>query len=272
MPSTPSSRCWAAPTWICRCCRSTWPRVPDVPRRVYDVARTIPPGTTLSYGEIADRLGCRGLSRAVGQALGRNPFLIVVPCHRVLAAGGRLGGFSANGGITTKLRLLAIEGRQAAATPSLFDGDGAFGFDQRRGRGASARVRPGHGAAHRRGRAVRDGAQDHAEPVCGAGRVDRLPAAHRQGRRDHLRARAARCSHAPITGRPPSRSCASATSGFAAPASRTPSCSRCATSRGEAWSGELPTLAEVAADGRRGGDRRGSPRCAASAAGPSRCC
>ena len=57
------------------------------------------------------------------------PSLIVVPCHRVLAAGGRVGGFSASGGITTKLRLLAIEGRRAAATPSLFDGDGAFGFD-----------------------------------------------------------------------------------------------------------------------------------------------
>jgi O-6-methylguanine DNA methyltransferase len=104
--------------------------VPEFHRRVYDVARTIPAGATLSYGEIADRLGSRGLSRAVGQALGRNPFLIVVPCHRVLAAGGRLGGFSASGGITTKLRLLAIEGRKAAATPSLFDGDGAFDFDK----------------------------------------------------------------------------------------------------------------------------------------------
>ena len=104
--------------------------VPDFHRRVYDVARTIPPGKTLSYGEIADRLGSRGLSRAVGQALGRNPFPIVVPCHRVLAAGGRVGGFSASGGITTKLRLLAIEGRHASTTPSLFDGDGAFGFDR----------------------------------------------------------------------------------------------------------------------------------------------
>ena len=102
--------------------------LPDFHRRVYDVARTIGPGQTLSYGEIADRLGSRGLSRAVGQALGRNPFLIVVPCHRVLAAGGRVGGFSASGGITTKLRLLAIEGR-AVAAPSLFDGDGAYAFD-----------------------------------------------------------------------------------------------------------------------------------------------
>ena len=101
-----------------------------LPRRVYEVARTIAPGETLSYGDIADRLGSRGLARAVGQALGRNPFPIVVPCHRVLAAGGRVGGFSASGGITTKLRLLAIEGRARAATPSLFDGDGAFGFDR----------------------------------------------------------------------------------------------------------------------------------------------
>ncbi|MBK5297357.1 MAG: methylated-DNA--[protein]-cysteine S-methyltransferase [Vicinamibacteria bacterium] len=103
--------------------------VPDFYRRVYDVARTVPPGATLTYGEVADRLGSRGLARAVGQALGRNPFPIVVPCHRVLAAGGRVGGFSAGGGITTKLRLLALEGRHATATPSLFDGDGAFGFD-----------------------------------------------------------------------------------------------------------------------------------------------
>jgi methylated-DNA-[protein]-cysteine S-methyltransferase len=102
--------------------------VPDFHRRVYEVARTIRPGETASYGDIAHRLGSRGLARAVGQALGRNPFLIVVPCHRVLAAGGRVGGFSASGGITTKLRLLAIEGR-AVAAPSLFDGDGAYGFD-----------------------------------------------------------------------------------------------------------------------------------------------
>lgn len=104
-------------------------RLPAFHRRVYDVARTIPPGATMTYGEIAERLGSRGLSRAVGQALGRNPCPIVVPCHRVLASGGRVGGFSASGGITTKLRLLTIEGRHMATTPSLFDGDGAFGFD-----------------------------------------------------------------------------------------------------------------------------------------------
>jgi methylated-DNA-[protein]-cysteine S-methyltransferase len=86
--------------------------VPNFHRRVYEVARTIPPGATLCYGDIAARLGDPGSARAVGQALGRNPFVLVVPCHRVLAARGRTGGFSANGGTATKLTLLAIEGAQ----------------------------------------------------------------------------------------------------------------------------------------------------------------
>jgi methylated-DNA-[protein]-cysteine S-methyltransferase len=103
--------------------------VPPFHRRVYEVARTIPPGATLSYGDIAARLGSPGSARAVGQALGRNPFAIVVPCHRVLAAGGKVGGFSANGGITTKLRMLAIETGDANGASSLFEGDGSFGFD-----------------------------------------------------------------------------------------------------------------------------------------------
>ncbi|MQA88534.1 MAG: methylated-DNA--[protein]-cysteine S-methyltransferase [Streptosporangiales bacterium] len=96
-------------------------RVPPFHRRVYEVARTIPPGATLSYGEVARRLGDPGLARAVGQALGRNPFAIIVPCHRVLAAGGKVGGFSANGGTGTKLRLLSIEGAQTNEAPTLFD-------------------------------------------------------------------------------------------------------------------------------------------------------
>lgn len=99
--------------------------VPPFHRRVYEVTRTIPPGATLSYGEVAARLGAPGAARAVGQALGRNPFAIIVPCHRVLAAGGKLGGFSANGGATTKRRLLAIEGARAAGAPTLCDADGA---------------------------------------------------------------------------------------------------------------------------------------------------
>lgn len=85
-------------------------RVPDFHRRVYEVARAIAPGETATYGEVAARLGEPGAARAVGQALGRNPFALVVPCHRVVAAGGRLGGFSANGGAATKRRILDIEG------------------------------------------------------------------------------------------------------------------------------------------------------------------
>jgi methylated-DNA-[protein]-cysteine S-methyltransferase len=77
--------------------------------RVYAVARTIPFGETLSYGQIATRLGDPRQAREVGQALGRNPFPLVVPCHRVIGAGGKLGGFSARGGVNTKQRLLEIE-------------------------------------------------------------------------------------------------------------------------------------------------------------------
>jgi methylated-DNA-[protein]-cysteine S-methyltransferase len=84
-------------------------RIAPFDRRVYEVARTIRPGETLAYGEIAARLGDRGAAREVGRALARNPFPLIVPCHRVLAAGGAIGGFSANGGIGTKRRLLAIE-------------------------------------------------------------------------------------------------------------------------------------------------------------------
>ncbi|XXX78623.1 methylated-DNA--[protein]-cysteine S-methyltransferase [Sorangium sp. So ce134] len=105
-------------------------RVPPFHRRVYEVARTIPPGATLTYGDIAARLGSIGAARAVGQALGRNPFAILVPCHRVLAAGGKVGGFSANGGVTTKLQLLSIERARAAGAPPADDGGGgALGFD-----------------------------------------------------------------------------------------------------------------------------------------------
>jgi len=94
--------------------------VPDFHRRVYALARTIVPGATLSYGEVAQRLGDPTAARAVGQALGSNPFAIIVPCHRVLAAGGRAGGFSAPGGVDTKLRLLEIERARIGSEPSLF--------------------------------------------------------------------------------------------------------------------------------------------------------
>ena len=91
--------------------------MPEFNRRVYAVTRTVPPGETTSYGEVAARIGEPGAAQAVGRALGQNPFPIVVPCHRVVAADGRLTGFSAPGGIDTKRRMLEIEG---ATAPALF--------------------------------------------------------------------------------------------------------------------------------------------------------
>jgi methylated-DNA-[protein]-cysteine S-methyltransferase len=101
-------------------------QVPAFNRSVYDIARTIAPGETLTYGDIATRLGDKLLSRAVGKALGGNPFPIVIPCHRVLAANGKTGGFSANGGVATKFRMLAIERARIVShasdeAPMLFD-------------------------------------------------------------------------------------------------------------------------------------------------------
>jgi len=96
--------------------------VPAFNRRVYEVACMIAPGATLSYGEITARLGePRELARDVGQALGQNPFPLIVPCHRVLAASGKPGGFSASGGVVTKLRLLTIEKARTSSEPSLFE-------------------------------------------------------------------------------------------------------------------------------------------------------
>ncbi|VTU21059.1 Methylated-DNA--protein-cysteine methyltransferase [Variovorax sp. SRS16] len=95
--------------------------VSEFHRQVYAIARRIPPGQVRTYGEIALELGDKGLSRAVGQALGLNPFAAVVPCHRVLAAGSKFGGFSAHGGAASKIRMLAIEGaRRDSESGSLF--------------------------------------------------------------------------------------------------------------------------------------------------------
>ena len=94
--------------------------VPALHRRAYDIARSIRVGATLTYGDIAMRLGEPRLARAVGQAMARNPIPIIIPCHRVLAAGGRSGGFSGGAGVSTKLRLLAIEGAQPPGEPDLF--------------------------------------------------------------------------------------------------------------------------------------------------------
>lgn len=95
--------------------------VPDFHVRVYEVTRAIPPGQTLSYSEVAEKLDSPGAARAVGQALGQNPFPIIVPCHRVLGSNGKVGGFSARGGTATKMRLLNIEGAKVKQEPTLFD-------------------------------------------------------------------------------------------------------------------------------------------------------
>jgi methylated-DNA-[protein]-cysteine S-methyltransferase len=100
--------------------------VPAFHVRVYELVRGIGPGATLTYGEVAQQLGEPGAARAVGQALARNPFAPVVPCHRVLAAPDaagnyRAGGFSAGGGTATKLRMLQTEGARFSRQPGLFD-------------------------------------------------------------------------------------------------------------------------------------------------------
>lgn len=90
-------------------------------QRVYEVARAIAPGRTLTYGEVAAAIGEPGAARAVGQALGHNPYAPIVPCHRVLGARSGAGGFSAEGGVVTKLRLLEMEKARFGAEPGLFD-------------------------------------------------------------------------------------------------------------------------------------------------------
>lgn len=95
--------------------------VPPFNRRVYEFARTIPRGEARTFAEVAARLGASGASHAVGQAIGRNPFTIIVPCHRILAAAGAADGFCANGGVVTKRRLLSLEGALAKSGPTLFD-------------------------------------------------------------------------------------------------------------------------------------------------------
>ncbi len=89
-------------------------------RRLYEAIRTIQPGQTRTYGDIAGDLGEPGGARAVGRAMGQNPWPIIVPCHRVVAANGKTGGFSAHGGVSTKLRLLAIEAAHRSTDGALF--------------------------------------------------------------------------------------------------------------------------------------------------------
>jgi methylated-DNA-[protein]-cysteine S-methyltransferase len=87
-------------------------------RRVWDALRAIPPGETRSYGDLARELG--SAARAIGQANGSNPIPILIPCHRVVAANGRLGGYSGGDGASTKRWLLAHERRMAPAEDGLF--------------------------------------------------------------------------------------------------------------------------------------------------------
>jgi methylated-DNA-[protein]-cysteine S-methyltransferase len=83
--------------------------------RVWSALRTIPFGETRSYGEIADQIGSRRAVRAVGAANGRNPLSIIVPCHRVIGANGKLTGFA--GGLEVKARLLALEASRVTGGP-----------------------------------------------------------------------------------------------------------------------------------------------------------
>lgn len=134
-----------------------WDRVTPFERQVYEFLRTIGPGQTTTYGAIASALGRPGAARAVGRALGVNPFAPIVPCHRVLAAGGRPGGFSAGGGVATKLHMLAIEkeGADSTANPVA---DGRIGTDRSAGSQIGAPA------------AATDVARGHAEPATtGAG-------------------------------------------------------------------------------------------------------
>jgi methylated-DNA-[protein]-cysteine S-methyltransferase len=94
--------------------------IDDFRRAVYAATRAIGPGETATYGEIARGIGAPDAARAVGSALGANPYPIVVPCHRVLASTGALHGFSAPGGIATKRRMLEIEGAPGFLQVSLF--------------------------------------------------------------------------------------------------------------------------------------------------------
>jgi len=92
---------------------------------IYDAARRLKFGETVTYGQLAAAAGHPGEARDTGQALGSNPVPIVVPCHRILAAGGKIGGFSAPGGSRTKEKLLALEGVQVGPPPPT---QTAFGF------------------------------------------------------------------------------------------------------------------------------------------------
>ena len=126
-PGVPADTTYDAPSWVLATLRDVaallagepvdlravpldLSGVPAFDQRVYEVARAIPPGGTLTYGQVARRLGSPGASRAVAGALARNPVPVVVPCHRVVGSDGTVGGFSAPGGRDLKRTLLGVEG------------------------------------------------------------------------------------------------------------------------------------------------------------------
>jgi methylated-DNA-[protein]-cysteine S-methyltransferase len=90
-------------------------------QRVYQITRAIPRGETRTYGEVAARLGASGAVHSVAQAIARNPFVIIVPCHRVLEAGSYADKISPHGGVISKRRLLSIEGAGSPSSKTLFD-------------------------------------------------------------------------------------------------------------------------------------------------------
>ena len=95
-------------------------------KRVYAMARRVKWGQTTTYGTIAKEMqGGPEMARDVGQAMARNPIPLIIPCHRVLAAGGKLGGFSAPGGVSSKTRMLALEGTHREPAN---DGQASFRF------------------------------------------------------------------------------------------------------------------------------------------------
>jgi methylated-DNA-[protein]-cysteine S-methyltransferase len=95
--------------------------VPAFNRRVYEYTCTIPRGETRTYYEIAKALGASGAAHSVAQAIARNPYMIIVPCHRVLEAGGYADRISPYGGVISKRRLLALEGAHPIASKTLFE-------------------------------------------------------------------------------------------------------------------------------------------------------
>jgi methylated-DNA-[protein]-cysteine S-methyltransferase len=95
--------------------------IPPYNARVYEFTRSIPRGETMTYGEVASRLRASGASHSVAQAISKNPFMIIVPCHRVLEAGGYADRISANGGSISKRRLLSIEGAGSPSSKTLFE-------------------------------------------------------------------------------------------------------------------------------------------------------